>query len=472
LYNLGADVCAFGMKRAPLALAIVAGASALLLVARLGHFMWSPANVGSSLDAGRDPFLTGHNCLGSYYTGIVMLRNGENPYDWVRWESVAGKAFPGPKDPPPEVDVRPFKPDAVPNNPPFLLQVVRALQPAEASPHALFVLRWRWFGLELALAALACLALAMALWRESPWSAAICASMLGSFVWRLNLQYGQSQIFAMALVVAAAAAFAARRDLVGGIALGTAICFHLTPAFIVLPLLTRRRWTALVATGATIAVVALMSIATQGWEIHRYYFLVQLPELMRGGVMGREAFARIRKDIFEMSGKPFIVDNISAWATTIKLYRFGLHASVELANLASKLFGYFVYLVVLASAWWVRDREMTRMQEVALYLGVQVLILVQNPHSPTYTFVVPALLAGLMAVRPGARGASGLIDRALHLLLFVALGWVLSRRGFMPSDAVRPRIVVFCLTTATLVFLGARSILYAGSSARASRSVG
>lgn len=162
---------------------------------------------------------------------------------------------------------------------------------AHPPPSVLISLPWGVLGYRQAMMAwnlFSLLLLAPTLWlilrpaglNLNPWMTLpiICITLVSNALAQ-QINQGQWNLVLLFLLTAAWSAQRRQRDVWGGVALGTAISIKLIPGFLLLYFLVQRRWTAIVATAATVVVWFVLSGLTLGWDCIGDYAFHVLPSV-------------------------------------------------------------------------------------------------------------------------------------------------------------------------------------------------
>ena len=106
--------------------------------------------------------------------------------------------------------------------------------------------------------------------------------LLASLPTMLGLQFGQFHVATLLLSIAAMISFEERRPAVGGVLLAVAIVSKLSPAFLVVYLLARRRWREVAWTLGACAAFSGVALAVLGWAPFEAFLSYQLPRIQSG----------------------------------------------------------------------------------------------------------------------------------------------------------------------------------------------
>jgi hypothetical protein len=107
----------------------------------------------------------------------------------------------------------------------------------------------------------------------------LVALLLSNGPFRHQVSQGQFNFFLLLLLTGTWAADRSGRPWLAGVLLGMATVLKLFPAFLVLYFVLRRQWRAVVAAGATIIGLTLLSMAVLGVDAYRDYVRIVLPHV-------------------------------------------------------------------------------------------------------------------------------------------------------------------------------------------------
>jgi hypothetical protein len=227
------------------------------------------------------PFHPRHNCFTSYVIGAhLAAQHVENVYRPKHYRSAEEQT------PIHQTIGDTFTIDRYQYPPPFLL-LPRLLL---ATGHDFFQIRTYWFALNvlLFLATSGALLLWLSGHEFSPywlaWPIVLAAPITLSV-----LQIGNAHFFIICLSVLAMLAFEKRHDRLGGALLAFAIVSKLFPGMLLVYLLVRRRWSAVIWTCAAMVVLSLATVLTFGVQPFDAFIKFHLPRLVSGDAFG---FAR------------------------------------------------------------------------------------------------------------------------------------------------------------------------------------
>lgn len=405
LFPIDATACSRGLKL----VAAVATIAALVQLGRLTVFMVDASKPGYSSMPASD-WEVHHSCLSAYFVAAKASDRVPNVYA----DSLYTRADDDPTKIRKALMLGPFRIDVYEYPPPFLL-LPRAL--LHAFPD---FLRFRamWFGLNSAVILLAMLFLARAL---GP-AAGTRALLLSPLVWvalptMSTLQKGNVQGLIIALAVLAMALFQRRRWAAGGLLLAYATVSKLFPGLLILYLLMRRQWSAVIWTALFSVALVVLTLIDTGWGSYTA-FLHHMPGLLSG-----EAFPAFRNPMAAAI-------NFSVPGLVFKLKLFGV-PGMNFA--AMKLVGWLYTLVAAGVIVAIARRPVAEHRKPLVWLAILVLATLRSPFLPqAYAAFPPLVLLMLMG---------GLAAPTPKTLSAVILSW-LALNFFWPQDqAMDPRLL-------------------------------
>jgi hypothetical protein len=285
----------------------------------------------------QDEFWSRHSCMSAYFYAADLNRQGEeNVYDADLYPVLNPDAEN-------RSQVQSLAPEDPYQYPPQFLLVPRL---ALALSNDYRTIQAWWFTLQALLFVAAMLLLA----RWFGGSRGEIALWLMPLVWIsvpsiLNFQYGQFHVTTIVLAVAAFLAIENRRSALGGGLLAAAILAKGFPAILVLPLISMRRWRALVWTGIGLVGLTGLAVWVLGWSPFEAFLQYHLPRLQNG-----TAFAF--DEVWPEWKAWLLAGNISPFSSIRKLAELGiLPVSLELARLVHTLFCGALLLLALFVSW-------------------------------------------------------------------------------------------------------------------------
>jgi hypothetical protein len=366
---------------------------------RVSHFMVD-ANASSDSAPPADEFYRTHNCLTAYYRAATLT--GEpNLYDVVKYMG---------RDEDPHPMIGPFPTDPFEYPPPFVVPARAAL--AISSDF----MTWRaiWFAIELALLIAAVLGVARYVGeREGGTVALLSPAVVLAIPTLLTAQMGNYQLAVYALTALALVARERGRSTLAGGLLAFLTVTKLFPGLLVVYLVGRRDWRAVLSFVIGCAVLCGVALAVVGVDPYRAFVTYQLPRMADGS-----AFPWLQGFM------PAIAVNHSVFGIVIKLHAIGVPGmSFQVAGLVAWL--YTVGIVVLAYRLG-RRATADRLQTVLVWLALLQLAALRSPFTPdVYAVLGPLWLITLLAVRARPIGRLMLAGGWFALtacILFVGVG--------------------------------------------------
>jgi len=408
--------------------AVVATIVALVQLTRLAVFMVDPSQRGYS-SVPTSEWEVRHSCVSAYFVSARAAHRVSNLY--------ADSLYTSPDDDPTKLRkplrIGHFNIDVFEYPPPFLLlpRALRLLVPDFER------FRMMWFGLNGAVVLLAMLVLARSLGRE----AGTRALLLFPLVWAAfptlsTLQKGNVQAVVISLSVLAMSFFERRHWLRGGALLAYAIASKLYPGLLIVYLLLRRQWRAVVSTAAIGVVLVLISLLDTGWKPYQA-FLVRLPELVGG-----EAFPAFRNPMAQAI-------NFSVPGLVFKLKLFGVPG---MGFAAAKVVGWLYTLIAVAAIYAAAKRQLSERQKPLVWLAIIILATLRSPFLPQAYAGFPALLllvsiGALFSPTPRTLGA--ILLTWLSLNIFWPLDWPMDPRLLAVLNVI-PQTVTIVLAILAL----------------------
>ncbi len=209
----------------------------------------------------------------------------------------------------------------------------------------------------------------------------------GSIPTLFNFQFGQFQLMAVVLSVAAMLAFEYKRHALGGSLLAFAVLGKIFPGILVFWLLVRRDWKAIRWTATWGLALTLISLVVVGPETYRHFLSEQVPRLASGDVA----------PFFKESNFQ-IATNISVYGLAFKLQALGVLDDAELiAKLLNTAFTLGLLFFAIQTA---RRAGMSREDRAIVWIALIVLATMRSPYLPSvYGYVGAIWLLSLMARR-------------------------------------------------------------------------
>ena len=351
---------------------------ALVQVGRLSAFMAEPDRIWGS--AVPDPKIAGHACLSAYILGAdLSRRETPNLYDERFYPAFGGDASKllAPGD---ILNLRTWLEDPYEYPPPFLLFPRLALLLSDD----FLSIRAGWFVLQTL--GLVLVGAWLARWiggRDGQLAFLLLPVLLASIPTMLGLQFGQFHVASLLLAVAAMICFEERRPAPGGALLAVATVSKLSPVFLLVYLLARRRWREVAWTIGACAVFSLLGLAILGWAPFEAFLRYQLPRIQSG-----EAFS-----FYE--GKEVVVSrNLGIPGLVTKLHFLGVPGMTHALGAA---LGWIFTLLLLWLAWTAGRRAEGRVGEARVWLALLTLGALRSPLAPPYVSLSTLWLLTLLA---------------------------------------------------------------------------
>ena len=421
---LDGAACTRGLK-------IVAGLAtivALVQIARLTVFMVNPARPEYSVVPSSD-WEVRHSCLSAYF--VAARAAGRVP------DVYADSLYTRRDDDPTKIRkplmIGPFKIDVYEYPPPFLLlpRALRLVFPA-------FVrFRMMWFGLNSAAVLIALLVLARALGPIAGTRALLLSPLVWAALPTLSmLQKGNAQALMIAISIVAMALFEWRRWAGGGALLAYAAMSKLFPGLLLVYLLVRRQWRAVLWTAALCVVLAALAWMDTGAPSYTA-FLRHLP-----GLLGGEAFPAFRNPMA-------MAINFSVPGLVFKLGLFGVPG---MSFFASKLLGWIYTLIVIVVIVAVARRTVPEDRRPLVWLAILILATLRSPFLPQAYAAFPALvllvlMGGMSVASP--KNLAAIILTWLALNVFWPLDWPMDPRLLAVLSGI-PQAVTIVLAIVAL----------------------
>jgi len=384
---------------------------ALLQVGRLSAFMADPARTWGSTFP--DPVATSHVCAAAYVHAAELARSGEaNVYDAKFYPAYSmksgtsdGLASGGASS---VSGLGPYLQDPYEYPPPFLLLPRAGL----ALTNDFMVLRTVWFVLQALLLGGAAVGLARWVGGRAGFIAGLLTpSLLASPPTMLDLQFGQVHLLVIAAALLAMVAFERERPALGGALLGFAIVTKLFPALLLVWLLARRDWRAILWTIAGAAAFTAVAVAVLGGAPFTAFVSYQLPRIASG-----DAFSFFLR-------KPFFISrNFSVSGVVFKLRQLGVAGMTQgVANAV----GWIYTALLLRLAWRTRARDEARGERLCVWLALLSLGALRSPLAPS-AYVTASTLWLLAWLAAEVRAPGGLLA---FVLLWIAVAGLPPLKG-------------------------------------------
>ena len=320
------------------------------------------------------PMPSAHSCVSSYWVAAQRVTEVPNVYAEVLYSLPQ-------TDPTARRTARKLGPLLVDNfeyPPPFLL-ASRLLGWVTAD---FWGFRRLWFGLNLAIVALAAVAVARRLdTRLGTHAVWLVPFVIAGPATIATLQVGNVQLAVIAVTLLAMYCIDRGAHAAGGALLAVAIVAKLYPGVFVLYLLLRHEWRPVIWTaifGLTLVAVSLADVGLQPYRA----FLHEMPALMSG-----EAFSAFRSPlaIGNNGSVPGLVFKLKMWGVPYMGYD------------AMRIVGWVYTLVVVAGTVWLARRVRPDGREPVIWLVIVVLASMRSPFMATYAFFPAMWLVTLAA---------------------------------------------------------------------------
>ncbi|MCI0443774.1 DUF2029 domain-containing protein [bacterium] len=381
-------------------LSIVGIVLALIQVSRLAVFMVDPTKVNFST-VPWSQWETKHSCLSAYFVAAVSVKEVPDVYAYSLYSM---------PDDSPNSSRKPrmlgvFRIDVFEYPPPFLI-----LPKAITSLTNDFLrVRLLWFAFNGIVILIAMLIIARSLGPIIGTRAQLLIPIVWAGLPTVNtLQKGNVQLVIVSLSTVAMLFISRKKFLSGSILLAITTASKIYPGMLIVYLLVRRQWRAIIYTaiaGITLALIALYAFGLQSYEA----FLKHLPGILIPGII-------FKLKIFGMQGMGFG---------------------------ASKIIGWIYTLIILAIIFVVARRKK---DNPLAWLSILILATLRSPFLPAsyYATFPPLWLLSLIIA---------CYSPTPKTLLILILGW-LSLNINIPNDSVLdPRLKVFIMAIPQFVII-------------------
>jgi hypothetical protein len=398
-------------------LSIIGIVLALVQLVRLTGFMIDPTKPNlSTIPWSRWEIM--HNCLTAYFVAAQSVKSVPDIY--------SNSLYSMPDDDPKSIRkprlIGPFRVDVFEYPPPFLL-----LSRAISFTDDFLRVRSLWFGLNSIVVLIAMLMVARSLGSIIGTRAQLLIPVVFAGIPTVNtLQKGNVQLLIVAISMIAMVLIARKKILSGSVLLAYATASKIYPGMLIVYLLVRRQWRAIICTaiaGIAIALITLYTFGMQSYEV----FLKHLP-----GVLGGEAFPALRNP-------HAMAINVSIPGIIFKLKLFGLQG---MGFPASKIIGWIYTLFLLVIIYVVARRKN---HNPLAWLAILILATLRSPFLPvSYATFPPLWLLSLVIAFQSPTPKT---------LLLLILGW-LSLNIIIPNDVgLDPRLTALITVIPQLVMI-------------------
>jgi hypothetical protein len=398
-------------------LSIVGIVLALVQLVRLTGFMIDPAKSNLS-SIPWSQWEIKHNCLTAYFVAAQSAKNVPDIYSTALYSM--------PDDDPKHLRkpklLGPFRVDVYEYPPPFLL-----LSRVISFTNDFIRVRLLWFGINGIVILIAMLMVARFLGPIIGTRAQLLIPIVFAGLPTINtLQKGNVQLLIVAVSMIAMVLIARKKMLSGSILLAYATASKIYPGMLIVYLLLRRQWRAIIyiaAAGIAISLITLGLFGAQPYEA----FLKHLP-----GILGGEAFPAFRNPAA-------MAINLSIPGIIFKLKLFGLEG---LGFSASKIVGWIYTLILLAIIYAVARRKN---ESPLTWLAILILATLRSPFLPTgYATFPPLWLLSLVIA---------CYSPTPRTLLMLALGWICLNIAIPNDSGLDPRLTALITVIPQLVLI-------------------
>lgn len=438
------------MSRAGFAGWLLLAALALVQDGRVSWFMADGTRLTNS--AVPNPFIIVHQCLSGYTEAVRRALEGrENIYDDVNSKMPDGSPrfvvrrdgvtesfdqsrlealFAGGQIPHVEV----VHVDEYEYPPPFLLLPYTVGAPLG---HDYFRIRPVWFGLQ---AFLLWAAFLISVRSAGPEASTRAFAWLPA-VWLapptlVGLQYGNFQTGVIALSVIAMAALASRRDVAGGALLGFAALGKVFPGVLVVALIARRRWRAVLLTVLATVTLTALTLVVFGRKPFDDFLIYQLPAIANGTAFG-------------FNNRPeWIPTNYGVYGLVAKLRLLGVAGMTQATgNVVASAYGILLLvLVVVLLARAPENSDESILDSPLVWLALLNLAAVRSPYVGDGYGQVGTLWLLVLTASQQRRTRAQLWVLSLALVL-----WAVTLEGFAPAQPPAWMIVFSIVTQLGLI---------------------
>jgi hypothetical protein len=387
---------------------IIATVIGLIQLSRLLVFIIAPSQAAFSTIPSSE-WETRHSCFSAYYVAAQSARKVPDIYA----NSLYSLADDDPAQQRKPQMIGPLRVDVFEYPPTFLLvpEVVNQVTPD------FFRARMLWFALNGIVVILAMLLVARELGPIAGTRALLLAPLVWfSLIFLSTMQKGNVQMAIIAISMIAMVLFAKKRFFSGGTLLAYATASKLYPGMLIVYLMMRRQWRAVIYTAALGFGVAFLALIVEGWQTYSA-FLAHLP-----GILSGEAFPAFRNP-------SAMAINYSIPGIIFKLKIFGIG---DMGFGASKIVGWIYTLVLLAIIVMIAKRKDREEDNPLIWLSILILATLRSPFLPqAYAGFPPLWLLTLVAALhpPTTKNLILTILTWIGLNLMIPIDW-----GFTPKQ--------------------------------------
>jgi hypothetical protein len=407
---LDETACSRGLR----VLAALATVLVLVQLTRLAVFTVDPSQVGYSSIPSSE-FERRHSCLSAYFVAAEAA-DERSVYD----ESLYSAPDDGATRTRTPLMLGSFRVDVYEYPPAFLL-LPRALRLVVPD---FLRLRMLWFALNCGVVLLSMLVVARVLGPAAGTRALLLSPLVWAALPTLSfLQKGNVQGMVIAASMLAMALFQMRRWPLGGALLAFATVSKLYPGMLLVYLLARRQWRALVWTAAMGVAFVLLSLLDTGWAPYAAFF-GHLPGLLSG-----EAFPALRNPAA-------MAINFSIPGLVFKLKLFGV---AGMGFGAAKVVGWIWTVIAVWATVAVARRTLGGGDNPLIWMAVLILATLRSPFLPqVYAAFPPLWLLTLLAATypPTAKTIAWVVAGWLSLNFYWPQDWVINPRLLAVASSV------------------------------------
>jgi hypothetical protein len=437
-----------GVLRGSRAWRAVWAVSSLLAVVQMARLSTYVSNPESDWFVTTDnPFFAKHECANAYVYAAELNERGERDvYDPIHYPGLNPDAEPQTQ----MVGMAPEDPFQYP--PPFLMLP----QLAMSMTHDYAAIRSVWYALNVTLCLGTVLLLSLWVGRSTRWRSLLLAPLMAvAFPVLHNFQYGQFHFAAVALAVLGMLALETRRRTLGGALLASAISAKVFPVFLLVPLLSQKRFADVTRVAIFGLFFAGLGWMTLGPSPYAAFFELHLPRLSSGAAF---AFGEAWPEVADL----LIAGNQGIPGMVTKVQNLGVNFLGDGAASAIN----HLYVLLLLPLFWVSARaaaDMSSQEKAAFWIGV--LGLASLASAGAWADYVP--LSGVWALiflipefahRPVLRAillACGFLQ--ISLVGTVPLGPFASASWMFPLSLLSGLSLLFILTLAASAPIPTRS---------------
>jgi alpha-1,2-mannosyltransferase len=392
----------------------VAAVVAVVMLARLTVFIVDPSRPSYSVLPGSE-WEVRHSCLTAYFVAADIVRRVPNVYSLTIY--AAPDDDPSKPRKPRTMGV--FRIDQYEYPPPFLL-LPRAL--SLLAPDFLR-LRMVWFGLSGLVVLVGLAVVAWHLRGDAATRALLLVPfVLGSIITINTMQKGNVQLAVIAVSMIAMVLVERKHSAAGGALLAFVTMAKLYPGLLVLYLLVRREWRALVWTAAFALLFLVLTLVDVGWQPF-VAFRQQFPSLLSG-----EAFPAFRNPAA-------VAINQSIPGLVFKLKLFGV---AGMGFGAARIVGTLYMLLAVALTVVLARRTLRDGQGPLVWMAILIFATLRSPFLPQSYAPFPAIWLLTLLVATAAPERRSL---ALFLVGFIVLNI------YVPNDSgIDPRLLALVST--------------------------